>query len=266
MKKQTNEITVGIFVIVGFILLTLVLFFVSGVYLFRPGYSINVLYEYVSILDKGAPLRMAGVRIGEVSNVKLYFDEAQKKNRVEVKLFVEKGVEIGENYQFKIQGTHILSEPHIEVTPVPGATRFLTDGSVVDGVSPVPVEELVNRANEISDHIAAMLTKFREGVADTGTIEDLRLMVKNFAELSSALNTSVQGSGNELRQSIVNIESSSASLSHILDRIEQGQGTLGKLLAEDEIYNELREFVKDIRAHPWKLIKKDTGKKRFLFF
>ena len=124
MKKNTNEMAVGVFVIVGFIFLTMVLFFVSGVYLFRSGYGLRIMYEYVSILDRGAPVRMAGVRVGEVSKVRLFFDEMKKKNRVEVKLFIEKE---WKSVRITIQdpGTHILSEPHIEITPVVGATRLL---------------------------------------------------------------------------------------------------------------------------------------------
>ncbi|HOE68073.1 MAG: mce related protein [Candidatus Omnitrophica bacterium ADurb.Bin314] len=268
MKKNTNEMAVGVFVIVGFIFLTMVLFFVSGVYLFRSGYGLRIMYEYVSILDRGAPVRMAGVRVGEVSKVRLFFDEMKKKNRVEVKLFIEKGVEIGENYQFKIQGTHILSEPHIEITPVVGATRLLKDGDSVEGVSPVAVEELVERAHEISNQISEIMAKFRAGVESDGTIEDLKTMVKNFSDISTALNTTVGGSEGRLKQSVQNIESSTDSLSKILDGVERGEGTLGKLLREDELYEEMCAFVKDIRAHPWKLLKKDSkdGKKKKWYY
>ena len=94
MKKGRNEVMVGMFVIIGFVLLTVTVFFVSGVYLFRPGYHVDVMYEYVSILDRGAPIRMAGVRVGEVSEVKLVFDPKIGKTRVRVKLFIEKGTEI----------------------------------------------------------------------------------------------------------------------------------------------------------------------------
>ncbi len=59
MKKTQNEVAVGTFVIIGFIMLALIVFFVSGVYLFRSGYYVTVRYNYVSILDKGAPVRMA---------------------------------------------------------------------------------------------------------------------------------------------------------------------------------------------------------------
>ena len=193
MKKSANEMTVGIFVIIGFILLTLTLFFVSGVYLFRSGYHVKVRYEYVSILNKGAPVRMAGVRVGEVSQVRLYFDETKKKNCVEVKLFIEKGIEIRENYTFKIQGTHVLSEPHIEISPVAGDARLLKGDDMVEGISQCRWK-LSDRAHEISDEISEMMKKFRANVEDEGMIADLKTMVKNFSELSVALNTSVSGS------------------------------------------------------------------------
>lgn len=232
MKKKDSAVAVGIFVIVGFIFLTLILFFVSGVYLFRSGYVVNVLYEYVSILNKGAPVRMAGVKVGEINSVKLFYDETQQKTRVNIKLFIEKGVEIRENYEFSIRGTHILSEPHIEITPRAGNAPVLGNEAVVEGMNLLPVEALLDRAHEVMD----------------------------------SLSSSVNGSEGGLRQSIQNIESSSASLSEILGNVKSGQGTLGKLVMDDGLYREMDAFVKDVRAHPWKLLKKDTKSSRKWYF
>ena len=239
MKKKSNEVSVGVFVILGFVFLTLVLFFVSGVYLFRSGYSVDVMFNYVSILNKGAPVRMAGVRIGEVSQVDIVYDEAKQNNRVKVKLFIEKGVEIRENYAFTIRGTHVLSEPHVEITPKPGNFPLLHKGAVMEGVPLVAVEELMDRAHETLNHLSS---------------------------LTGELDTSLKNSDGDLRQSFKNIESSSASLSTILGKVEKGDGTLGKLLMEDELYKEMEAFVKDVRAHPWKLLKKDSKDKRKWYF
>ncbi len=239
MKKKSNEVSVGVFVILGFIFLTLVLFFVSGVYLFRSGYTVDVMFNYVSILNKGAPVRMAGVRVGEVSQVDIVFDEAKQNNRVKVKLFIEKGVEIRENYAFTIRGTHVLSEPHVEITPKPGAFPLLHKGALVEGVPLVAVEELMDRAHEVLD---------------------------NLSSLSGELNTSFKASDGNIHQSLKNIESSSASLSQILGKVEKGDGTLGKLLMDDELYTEINAFAKDVRAHPWKLVRKDSQSKRKWYF
>jgi len=214
MKKKSNEVSVGVFVILGFIFLTLVLFFVSGVYLFRSGYTVDAMFNYVSILNKGAPVRMAGVRVGEVSQVDIVYDEAKQTNRVKVKLFIEKGFEIRENYAFTIRGTHVLSEPHVEITPKPGTFPLLRKGAVVEGVPLVAVEELIDKAH--------------------GTLK--------------------------------NIELSSASLSDILGKVEKGEGTAGKFLMDDELYNEINALAKDVRAHPWKLVRKDSKHKRKWYF
>lgn len=234
MKKKSNEVSVGLFVILGFIFLTLVLFFVSGVYLFRSGYAVDVMFNYVSILNKGAPVRMAGVRVGEVSQVDIVYDEAKQNNRVKVKLFIEKGVEIRENYAFTIRGTHVLSEPHVEISPKPGAFPLLRKGAMLEGVPLVAVEELIDRAHDVVD---------------------------NLSSLSGELNTSFKSSDGDMHQSLKNIEASTASLSKILGTVEKGDGTVGKLLMEDELYTEMNALVKDVRAHPWKLVRKGSKDK-----
>jgi len=221
MKKKNNEVAVGIFVIVGFIFLTLVLFFVSKVYSFRSGYTFNVMFEYVSILDRGAPVRMAGVRVGEVSKVDLVYDETQQKSRVKVKLFIAKGVEIRENYEFTVRGAHVLGEPHVEITPKSGNFPVVHKGALIQGASLVEMEELFGQAQDV---------------------------LKNVSSLSGELNTSF------------------ASLTKILGTVEKGDGTIGKLLMEDGLYKEMDAFAKDVRAHPWKLVRKDSRHKRKWYF
>jgi ABC-type transporter Mla subunit MlaD len=39
-----------------------------------------------------------------------------------------------------------------------------------------------------------------------------------------------------------------------ITRIIDKQGTLGKLLYDDTVYNELEAFVTDVRKNPWKLL------------
>jgi len=266
VKKERNEVMVGTFVVLGFILLTLVVFFISGVYLFRPGYSVTVVYDYVSILDRGAPIRMAGVRVGEVNKVELVYDPEIKKTRVHVKLFIEKGVEIRENYLFKIQGTHILSEPHIEISPQEGDAPLVRHKAVVMGVTRVPVESLLEQANQISGKLNDILANFRSAIADDSTGTSLKQITQNLAVLTNSLNQVLNGSEADLKSTITNLSQSTESLNQILNRIENGEGTVGSLLTKDELYQEMRSFVAEIKTHPWRLMKKDNGGKKFLFF
>lgn len=264
IKKGRNEVIVGMFVIVGFIILTLTLFFISGVYLFRPGYKMDVLYQYVSILDKGAPVRMAGVRVGEVDGVQLEHDSESGQARVRVRLFIEKGIDVRENYVFYIRGTHVLSEPHIEISPMPGNAPVLKKGAVVEGFNPVPLEDLIQKAHDIAAQIDAILENLSRAVGDEQSQTALKTIFVNVASLTESINQILDGREENVQQAILNIESSTGSLSSILDHMQSGEGTAGKLLMEDEIYQDLRELVQDIKKHPWKLLKKDGGDKKFL--
>ena len=197
------------------------------------------MFGYVSILDRGAPVRMAGVRVGEVSKVDLVYDKAKQKNCVRVKLFIAKGVEIRENYDFTVRGAHILGEPHVEITPKSGNFPVVHKGALIEGTSLVEMEELFGQAQDL---------------------------LKNFSSLSGEMNTSFKGPDGDIYKGIKNIDASTASLSKILGTVENGDGTLGKLVMTDELYKDMEAFTKDVRAHPWKLVRKGSNDKRKWYF
>ena len=43
----------------------------------------------------------------------------------------------------------------------------------------------------------------------------------------------------------------------IVARLEEGEGTIGQLLEDDEIYDDLKALIRDIKRHPWKIIWQD---------
>lgn len=60
-----------------------------------------------------------------------------------------------------------------------------------------------------------------------------------------------------------NLANLSSSVNVIVDKIKSGEGTIGKLLMEDAVYDDLKsitgnfkEFSEDIKRHPWKLLSK----------
>lgn len=265
MKKDRHEVAVGMFVIIGFLVLTVTVFFVSGVYLFKPGYKLHVMYEYVSILNKGAPVRMAGVRIGEVDEVNLVFDKEKGHTRVKITLFINNGFEVRENYQFFIRGTHILSEPHIEISPVEGNAPVLKPGTLLEGIDPVPVEDIVEKAHAISGHLEAVLGAFRKASGADDGADTLKNLLINLEKLTRSMSIALEGNEEQLKDAVQNIHESSEAMTQILEKMKSGEGSAGKLVMTDELHSELVAFVKEIRARPWRLMKKDGGKFLGLF-
>ena len=52
------------------------------------------------------------------------------------------------------------------------------------------------------------------------------------------------------------------SLDQILDQVRSGEGTIGNLVYNDELYTDLRDMVKDLKANPWKLFHKSREVKK----
>jgi phospholipid/cholesterol/gamma-HCH transport system substrate-binding protein len=43
----------------------------------------------------------------------------------------------------------------------------------------------------------------------------------------------------------------------MVDRMRKGEGTVGQLLGDEELYDDLKELIRDLKRHPWKLIWQD---------
>ena len=258
MNKPKFEVAVGFFVLVGFLILSIFVFFVSGIYFFRPGYHLVAVFDYVGIINKGAPVRFSGVRVGEVSKVTILKPVNEKeKAKVEVTFFVEKKVEIHENYLVSIQGTHIMSEPHIAITPVPGTGRLLKDGDIIpNGISPPTLDDLIKQGDSIAKRMDRLLANVGGVFEDAETRTMLRNSLVNMNQLLTSMNTITSGQEKELRSMITKLNRMTDEMGKALEHINQGQGTLGKLMTEDEVYNDLRDFTHEIKTHPWKLLKK----------
>jgi phospholipid/cholesterol/gamma-HCH transport system substrate-binding protein len=52
-------------------------------------------------------------------------------------------------------------------------------------------------------------------------------------------------------------DSSLTRVNKIIANMEKGNGTVGQLLSDEEIYDDLKEFIRDLKRHPWKLIWED---------
>jgi len=46
------------------------------------------------------------------------------------------------------------------------------------------------------------------------------------------------------------------NLNSILESVKSGQGTIGKLLYDDTVYKDLEGLTSDLKANPWKLLRK----------
>lgn len=158
-------------------------------------------------------------------------------------------------------------------------SQYLGQGEeIMSTVSPSDVDRLINQLSEISDDIKQVTASLRQVfgtergtrsmediLADLrGTMSNIRdftdtlrsdgsELVMRLNELAMSLNQVVNDNKDNLKVTLENVKEASrnaelalASIENITRRVERGEGTLGKLVSDDSMYNNIDSAAKGI--------------------
>lgn len=118
---------------------------------------------------------------------------------------------------------------------------------------------------------AQLIAWIKEGVKidddSTATVNTLGFMGEKYLEIYSGTSGKFLKDGDriigkdpaQMVKVVERLNNLTESVSIIVDRLKNGEGTVGKLLTEDKIYKDLEAFVEDIKNNPWKLLNKPRG-------
>lgn len=379
MKKRIADIQfrVGFFIFLGLIIF-FVFVFSQGKILQRKGYNLKIVYNYVAVLDPGAPVRVSGYRVGEVKNISLSME--QEKPQIIVTVRIKPEIRLGRHSRFMVRSYGIIGEKYMEIMPTGlKDVPLIEPEETVRGEDPLPIERFISAGEDILRNLNSLLVSLNSIIRDENLKTEISqiaqetknllskasISVDNFNHLastwnttSSEINSTIVAIRPELKQFISNINTSSREINSIItgnrDKIERvitnfdrtlseldktllatseqfkaaseafvktnnkisglvekiesqglfsdlitdteiakdirdtfkslkktstdlnisliklgfisdqiagvlsdirsGKGTVGKLIEQDELYNQIFEMVQDLKAHPWKIL------------
>ena len=202
MLDKKIEFKIGLFVFIGIVILTIFVLLIGDIQTWNQGYNIVVKYTFINGVKVGAPVRFAGVDVGEVKEIRIVTDTKNQKTTVDIVAWLKKDVAIPSDSSIWVNTLGLLGEKYIEIMPGTNYASVLKSNDTISGVDPIPMHEVFRNVKDIVD-----------------------------------------------------------SLSESISRIKNKEGTVGKLLYDDALYNELQGLVADIRRNPWKLFWKAKEKK-----
>jgi len=215
MPEEFKGKQVGIFLVVT-ILLTIGLIVLMGkIQPFRKGYQIKVTFHHAGGLEPGDDVQLAGMKTGEVTNLAL------EENKIVVTLWLRPGTKIREDSMVTISQASIMGGRYVAISLGSPSSSEVSPGAVMEGIDPTEMGDVIAKVKELGDDIQ----------------EAVKRLSKSFSQTADTFTETVQ----ENRE---NIKSLISSLNEIAKKIESGEGTLGKLVQEEEVYNDLKEAVK----------------------
>jgi phospholipid/cholesterol/gamma-HCH transport system substrate-binding protein len=266
MSEQRHELKVGVFVVIGLVLIgALMLYFSKAQSFFTPTYTLFVRITNVGGLKKDAKVMLSGIEIGSVEGIALSSDE---KTAI-VKLKLLRQYKIHKDARFKIAALGLLGDQNVAVVPTKNAAPLLEEGETVQGEGPVELEEIIltikdlaPSAHDAIDQLKILgvqlntsVKRLDNVVLNEQTLGHLTNAVRNFQSVSEkaitavedvdamfktntpALNTTMtnlskfseqlNGLADELNQTII---TNRTTLTHAMENLEKASVTVNELV------------------------------------
>jgi phospholipid/cholesterol/gamma-HCH transport system substrate-binding protein len=291
--SRRAAIQVGITGLVALVLLLVGVVWIKQYQLGRKITHLSAEFEEVGNLSEGDPVLVRGVKKGVVSSIQL------KDRVVRVELSVDKSVILHPDARLRVANIGFMGEKFLALDPGSTPGRFDASkpipGRFQSGVPEViaGAGELLTEATELSSRLNEMLDALDPATMErtsrniervtsrlTQTVDqnqsDLRQAILDFKEASKQMRNIAEANAQPLSESIKDFGTASERLTalsdklsvtadglqRVVDRVDRGEGTLGKALADSTLYDDLREtlrntndLVKDMKAHPGRYIR-----------
>jgi len=275
--KMRKEVKIGIYAVVILLSAWAGIRFLSGLDVFGRTRNYTAHYEQVNGLQDAAAVVINGVKVGQVTGVKLNVEQGG----VDVNLSVSKDFDIPTDSKALMFSAGLMGGKSIEIK-LGEAAEYLKNGdSIQTGVTLDMFDTLANELGDIKARVATLLDNLNQTVSGvdsliddnsknlTKTVASLNAVMadlkksniignidgfcatlnQNGAKLDSiitdinsvthALNE--QQSGEKLAQAI-------AEVNTLLAKINSGSGSIGNLVSDEKLYKELAQASQNLSA------------------
>ena len=248
----------------------------------KSNFAFNVVFNDLQGLDISDDVRMLGKRIGRVTGTKIIGE----KIAVELTIDNSFAFKIPIDSKIEITQTDIMGSKFISIYPGKDNDKFILDNETIAGKNAEVVsltkdigdvanrlnqtfgseqkEQIVNTISNI-ESATQQLEEFislNKDIISNNDKQSLSNIISNIDDISENLNNLLDGEKNKLSNSINNFNSFMEKMPSISSEIDEilidvnsvvknlnsGEGSLSKLLNNDELYDNINGLVLDARS------------------
>ena len=294
--KVSREIKTAVLVIISIILFIWGYSFLKGKNLFDNSNKLFVVYENVAGLAPSAPVTLNGLTIGKVNSISINPD-----GKLLVELHITTDFPIAKTSIAEIYDSGLVGGRQIAIKPNLLDKNYTVSGDYLQASSKLgltdalaqqleplqaKIQQLLENADVLFSNVNDILdTQTRQNLKNSiaslnTTLSEFSVASKSINELlddnKSKLNSTLKNvdkvSGNfatisdslakaNLGQTVRNLEKTLAKVDKIMAELEQGNGTMGKLIKDETMYTnfaktskELELLLQDLRLNPTRYV------------
>ena len=277
-----SELKIGLVTVFALVMATLLIFLLSGEGgFFWQRYSLKTVFPNVAGLKAGAPVRVAGVEVGSVTEVQLVGDQVE----VVVEIARDMQSRVTDRSKASLGSVSLLGEAAVDITASSEGTPIPEWGFIPTGPAAGSLTEVATQATEGIEELTVLLQDIRAGrgtigrlVTDEGLYSEMQGLIsaaedvvrnvgrgrgtlgrlandpaaaqaleaslKNFEAVTARLKAGEGSLGRLLNDDALatSLTATTTNLDSITGRINRGEGTAGKLITERELYDRLNSM------------------------
>ena len=286
MIKVRNEIKIALVAVAGIVALFIGLNFLKGTHLFTGSKTYHFAFDDISGLTKSSPIYASGYQVGLVKDI--IFDYSHK-NKTKVIAEMDKQMKIPKGTTAFIS-SDVLGNIKVTLNIAPNRGEFIQEGGLIPGdIDRGPMGEVTSMIPAVKqmlpklDSILLSLNLLLADPAIASSVHNVQDMTANLTKTShdlnaivAKLNREIPGVVTKTNRILDNSETFTANLSQVdvattmrkvdeamadvkevTDKINSNEGTLGLLMRDPSLYNQLNTTVRsadslmvNIRQHP----------------
>lgn len=222
------------------------------------------------------PIKVAGISAGRIKDIELADNNALITFEVLEKVFIPK------DSVLRIKTVGFLGDKYLEIVVGKSKDRLGLNG-FIPAKEGGGMENLIRDASEVMTDVKVIVKNIRESLAPENRppplqkiMGDLEVLVENTKDATAGMKRLMDGNEDKLNNMIANLEKMSSDLAHHVDRdtpenaiakvhqilddtkammadlqqltadVKAGKGTVGKLLVEEEIADEVQQTLASV--------------------
>ncbi len=259
----SHEVRVGLTVFIGVLIIVVAIMMVGGQQGFLADrYRLRVMMTRVEGLQTGAPVRLAGVRVGTVTSVKFSPDITENRIIIELEIDTKVKDRIRKDSIAHIGTLGLLGDKYVGITMGSLDQPRLEEGEFLQAAEPLDVEKLIdegvaafNLLKRSLSTVDDIVTKINTGKGTLGLLVNdpsMYVDVKTLVGISSTILAYIRsGEGTAARlftdaQLYTRLTALLASGEALVDSLRAGQGTAARFVQDPTLYQELATLTKNV--------------------
>lgn len=223
------------------------------------------------------PIKVAGIAAGRITKIEL------QGNTALITFEILKQITVTKNSKLRIKSVGFLGDKYLEIF-VGDSTEMLAKNDFIDSEEAAGMETLIKDASEVLSDVKVIVKSLKDTIAPDGQpspmkkiLADVSELVANTKEATLTLKRVMNGNEEKLNTLVENLESFSYELAYQVDKgnpdsamadikevlantkkitadlnsivadVKLGKGTVGKLLVEDEIADQVKDTLSSVQ-------------------